>query len=27
MSLLALHPHVRFSFYCGGIGSCDVDMH
>jgi glucosamine-6-phosphate deaminase len=27
MSLLALHPNVRFSFYRGGIGSCDVDMH
>ena len=27
MSLLELHPNVRFSFYRGGIGSCDVDMH
>ena len=27
MSLLARHPNVRFSFYRGGIGSCDVDMH
>ncbi|MCY3024054.1 MAG: glucosamine-6-phosphate isomerase, partial [Planctomycetota bacterium] len=27
MSLLGLHPNVRFSFYRGGIGSCDVDMH
>jgi len=27
MSLLGLHPNVRFSFYCGGIVSCDVDMH
>ena len=27
MSLLGRHPNVRFSFYRGGIGSCDVDMH
>lgn len=27
ISLLALHPNVRFSFYRRGIGSCDVDMH
>ncbi len=27
ISLLALHPNVRFNFYRGGIGSCDVDMH
>ncbi len=27
MSLLADHPHVRFNFYRGGIGSCDADMH
>ncbi|MCX7011693.1 MAG: glucosamine-6-phosphate isomerase [Candidatus Sumerlaeota bacterium] len=27
MSLLGLHPHVRFSFYRGGIGSCEVEMH
>jgi glucosamine-6-phosphate deaminase len=27
MSMLALHPNVRFSFYRGGIGSCDVEMH
>ena len=27
MSLLALHPNVRFSFYRGGIGSCGVQMH
>jgi glucosamine-6-phosphate deaminase len=27
MSLLSLHPNVRFSFYRGGIGSCAVDMH
>jgi glucosamine-6-phosphate deaminase len=27
MSLLADHPDVRFNFYRGGIGSCDVEMH
>ena len=27
MSLLALHPNVRFSFYRGGVGSCEVEMH
>ena len=27
MSLLGLHPNVRFSFYSGGIGNCDVEMH
>jgi glucosamine-6-phosphate deaminase len=27
MSLLALHPNVRFSYFRGGIGSCDVEMH
>jgi len=27
MSLLGLHANVRFSFYRGGIGSCDVQMH
>ena len=27
MSMLALHPNVRFSFYRGGIGSCEVEMH
>ncbi len=27
MSLLALHPNVRFSYYRGGIGTCDVEMH
>jgi glucosamine-6-phosphate deaminase len=27
MSLLALHPDVRFSFYRGGVGSCEVEMH
>jgi glucosamine-6-phosphate deaminase len=27
MSLLALHPNVRFSFYQPGIGSCDTEMH
>jgi glucosamine-6-phosphate deaminase len=27
MSLLADHPNVQFSFYRGGIGSCEVEMH
>jgi glucosamine-6-phosphate deaminase len=27
MSLLALHPNVRFSFYRPGIGSCEEEMH
>lgn len=27
MSLLADHPNVRFSYYRGGIGSCDTEMH
>jgi glucosamine-6-phosphate deaminase len=27
MSLLALHPNVRFSFYRGGIGTCEPEMH
>ncbi|MFH0964985.1 MAG: glucosamine-6-phosphate isomerase [Planctomycetota bacterium] len=27
MSLLALHPNVRFSFYRGGIGTCEAEMH
>jgi len=27
MSLLALHPNVRFSFYAPGIGSCEEEMH
>lgn len=27
MSLLADHPNVRFSFYRGGIGTCDAEMH
>jgi glucosamine-6-phosphate deaminase len=27
MSLLSLHPNVRFSFYRGGIGTCEVEMH
>ena len=27
MSLLALHPNVRFNFFRGGIGSCGVEMH
>lgn len=27
MSLLADHPNVRFSFYRGGIGTCESEMH
>jgi glucosamine-6-phosphate deaminase len=27
MSLLALHPNVRFSFYRYGIGTCEAEMH
>jgi glucosamine-6-phosphate deaminase len=27
MSLLALHPNVRFSFYRPGIGTCEAEMH
>ncbi len=27
MSLLADHPNVRFSYFRGGIGTCDVEMH
>ncbi len=27
MSLLALHPNVRFSFYRPGIGACEAEMH
>ena len=27
MSLLALHPNVRFSYYRGGLGTCAVEMH
>ena len=27
MSLLALHPNVRFSYYRGGMGTCAVEMH
>ncbi len=27
MSLLSLHPNVRFSFYRGGIGTCEIEMH
>jgi len=27
MSLLADHPNVRFHFYRGGIGACEVEMH
>ena len=27
MSLLSLHPNVRFSFYRPGIGTCEAEMH
>ncbi len=27
MSLLGLHPNVRFSFYRPGIGTCEAEMH
>jgi glucosamine-6-phosphate deaminase len=27
MSLLADHPNVTFSFYRGGIGTCEAEMH
>ena len=27
MSLLADHPNVQFNYFCGGLGSCDVEMH
>ena len=27
MSLLALHPNVRFSFYRPGLGTCETEMH
>jgi len=27
MSVLALHPHVRFSFYRPGLGTCEAEMH
>lgn len=27
MSLLANHPNVQFSYFRGGIGHCDVEMH
>jgi glucosamine-6-phosphate deaminase len=27
MSLLAGHPNVQFSFYRGGIGTCEAEMH
>jgi glucosamine-6-phosphate deaminase len=27
MSLLADHPHVRFNFYRGGIGTCAAEIH
>jgi len=27
MSLLALHPNVRFNFYRHGIGACEIEIH
>lgn len=27
MSLLADHPNVEFHYFCGGLGTCDVEMH
>jgi glucosamine-6-phosphate deaminase len=27
MSLLGLHPDVRFNYFRGGIGTCTVEMH
>lgn len=27
MSLLADHPNVQFNYYCGGLGSCSIEMH
>jgi glucosamine-6-phosphate deaminase len=27
MSLLADHPNVRFNYFRGGLGTCDVEMH
>jgi glucosamine-6-phosphate deaminase len=27
MSLLGLHPNVRFNFYRPGIGTCAAEMH
>ncbi len=27
MSMLGLHPNVRFNFYRGGIGTCQIEMH
>jgi glucosamine-6-phosphate deaminase len=27
MSLLALHPNVRFNYFRGGIGRCAIEMH
>lgn len=27
MSLLADHPNVQFNYYCGGLGTCGVEMH
>jgi len=27
MSMLGRHPNVRFSFFRGGIGTCEVEMH
>jgi len=27
MSLLADHPNVRFNYFSGGLGSCEIAMH
>jgi glucosamine-6-phosphate deaminase len=27
MSLLADHPNVRFNYFLGGLGSCEIAMH
>jgi hypothetical protein len=27
MSLLADHPHVKFNYYRGGIGTVEAEMH
>jgi hypothetical protein len=27
MSLLADHPHVKFNYFRGGIGSVEAEMH
>jgi hypothetical protein len=27
MSMLGRHPNVRFSYYTGGLGTCEAEMH